>query len=134
MNKKTVEVAVGVILKGKQVFISKRHKNQHQGGLWEFPGGKIEANESVFTALKRELQEEVNISINRSDELMVIEHNYDDKRVRLIVHTVSDFSGIAKGLEGQQCQWIALEQLHTLAFPAANAKIITHLQANLLAQ
>ncbi|WP_338410981.1 (deoxy)nucleoside triphosphate pyrophosphohydrolase, partial [Pseudoalteromonas nigrifaciens] len=90
-----VNVAVGVIKKNNALFICKRANDQHQGGLWEFPGGKIEAGESVFRALKRELQEEIGITIFSSSELLTIKHDYDDKTVKLNVHVVSNFSGEA---------------------------------------
>ena len=76
MTIEIVHVAVGVIKKNNAIFICKRADEQHQGGLWEFPGGKVEAGESVFVALKRELIEEVGLTIHSSSQLMVIEHDY----------------------------------------------------------
>ncbi|MFQ3259497.1 MAG: 8-oxo-dGTP diphosphatase, partial [Pseudoalteromonas distincta] len=93
MTIEIVHVAVGVIKKNNAIFICKRADEQHQGGLWEFPGGKVEAGESVFVALKRELIEEVGLTIHSSSQLMVIEHDYGDKCVKLDVHVVSNFSG-----------------------------------------
>ncbi|MCF6434934.1 MULTISPECIES: 8-oxo-dGTP diphosphatase MutT [Pseudoalteromonas] len=130
MQKKIVNVAVGVIMKNRHVFVSKRAEHQHQGGLWEFPGGKVEAQESIFHALKRELAEEVNITVNSSQALMRIEHDYGDKHVCLDIHLVEDFSGEAKGLEGQLCQWVAIENLHELSFPEANREIVSKLQSD----
>ncbi|NOU51824.1 8-oxo-dGTP diphosphatase MutT [Pseudoalteromonas sp. JBTF-M23] len=129
MTKKRVHVAVGVIMQQRKIFVSKRSEHQHQGGLWEFPGGKVELGESVTDALKRELQEEVNIVTHKSQPFMLIEHDYGDKQVCLDIHLVTDFSGEAKGLEGQQCQWVEVDKLHTLDFPAANQGIVTKLQA-----
>ncbi|WP_105167319.1 8-oxo-dGTP diphosphatase MutT [Pseudoalteromonas sp. T1lg23B] len=130
MTKKTVNVAVGVIMQDRQVFVSKRAEHQHQGGLWEFPGGKVEAQESIFHALQRELAEEVNITVHSSQPLMRIEHDYGDKQVCLDIHLVEDFSGEAKGLEGQLCQWISIEGLHELSFPEANKEIVAKLQSD----
>ena len=124
MTKKVVHVAVGVIYKDQQLFICKRPDDKHQGGLWEFPGGKVEQGESVFAALQRELLEEVNLTVNGSEELMVIEHDYGDKFVRLDVHIVDDFTGTAYGAEGQQGKWVALSELDDYSFPAANVEII----------
>ncbi|MGS0536735.1 8-oxo-dGTP diphosphatase MutT [Pseudoalteromonas sp. SaAl2] len=124
MTKKIVHVAVGVIKAGNTLFICKRPDEKHQGGLWEFPGGKVECGESVFEALKRELQEEVALTIHSSTELMVIEHDYGDKYVKLDVHLVTDFSGDAHGAEGQQSEWVALNKLDDYNFPAANVEII----------
>ncbi len=128
MTKKIVHVAVGVIYKDQQLFICKRPDDKHQGGLWEFPGGKVEQGESVFAALQRELFEEVNLTVNDSDELMVIEHDYGDKYVRLDVHIVDDFNGIAHGAEGQQGKWVALSVLDEYTFPAANEAIIAKIK------
>ncbi|ATC80921.1 MULTISPECIES: 8-oxo-dGTP diphosphatase MutT [Pseudoalteromonas] len=129
MTTKIVNVAVGVIKKNNAIFICKRADEQHQGGLWEFPGGKVEAGESVFAALKRELSEEVGITIHSSSQLMVIEHDYGDKCVKLDIHVVSNFSGEAHGAEGQPSEWVAINQLSNYEFPAANAEIIEKIQA-----
>ncbi|AUL74460.1 7,8-dihydro-8-oxoguanine-triphosphatase [Pseudoalteromonas sp. 13-15] len=129
MTIKIVNVAVGVIKKNNAIFICKRADDQHQGGLWEFPGGKVEANESVFAALKRELTEEVGITIHSSSQLMVIEHDYGDKCVKLDIHVVSNFSGEAHGAEGQPSEWVNISELTHYDFPAANAEIIEKLQS-----
>ncbi|AZN31467.1 8-oxo-dGTP diphosphatase MutT [Pseudoalteromonas sp. Angola-31] len=129
MTTKIVNVAVGVIKKNNAIFICKRADEQHQGGLWEFPGGKVEAGESVFAALKRELSEEVGITIHSSSQLMVIEHDYGDKCVKLDIHVVSNFSGEAHGAEGQPSEWVAINELSNYDFPAANAEIIEKIQA-----
>ncbi|KTF19092.1 MULTISPECIES: 8-oxo-dGTP diphosphatase MutT [unclassified Pseudoalteromonas] len=129
MTTKIVNVAVGVIKKNNAIFICKRANEQHQGGLWEFPGGKVEASESVFAALKRELIEEVGITIHSSSQLMVIEHDYGDKCVRLDIHVVSNFSGQAHGAEGQPSEWVNISELTNYDFPAANAEIIEKLQS-----
>ncbi len=129
MTTKIVNVAVGVIKKNNAIFICKRADEQHQGGLWEFPGGKVEAGESVFAALKRELSEEVGITIHNSSQLMVIEHDYGDKCVKLDIHVVSNFSGEAHGAEGQPSEWVAINELSNYEFPAANAEIIEKIQA-----
>jgi 8-oxo-dGTP diphosphatase len=129
MTTKIVNVAVGVIKKNNAIFICKRADEQHQGGLWEFPGGKVEAGESVFAALKRELSEEIGITIHSSSQLMVIEHDYGDKCVKLDIHVVSNFSGEAHGAEGQPSEWVTINQLSNYEFPAANAEIIEKIQA-----
>ncbi len=121
---KEVHVAVGVILRDQQVFICKRPDDKHQGGKWEFPGGKVDAGETVTQALARELAEEVGIVVNSSTPLTVISHDYGDKRVLLDVHTVSEFSGEPAGLEGQQGKWAPLHELKLEDFPAANVAII----------
>ena len=129
MTKKVVHVAVGVIYKDQQLFICKRPDDKHQGGLWEFPGGKVEQGESVFAALQRELLEEVNLTVNGSEELMVIEHDYGDKQVCLHVYTVSRFAGEPEGAEQQEIRWVAKQELVNYRFPEANHAILETLLA-----
>ena len=125
---KVVHVAVGVIARGDDIFITLRPDDVHQGGKWEFPGGKVEAGETVLQALKRELAEEVGISVSASTPLTVITHDYGDKQVRLDVHLVHDFVGEPFGKEGQRSRWIPISQLKSTEFPSANADIITSIQ------
>ncbi|WP_018983224.1 8-oxo-dGTP diphosphatase MutT [Salinimonas chungwhensis] len=124
-----VDVAVGVIKRGDETFVTLRPADKHQGGKWEFPGGKKEAGESTFAALKRELLEETGITVNASEPLILIEHDYGDKLVRLDVHLVEDFAGEPYGRENQQGKWLGLNDLAQADFPAANAAIIDRLKA-----
>ena len=79
-------VAVAVILNdNNEVCISLRHADSHQGGRWEFPGGKIERHETVGQSLVREIQEELGLTIQQSRPLITINHDYHDKRVCLRV-------------------------------------------------
>lgn len=108
-----------------EVLISRRHAHAHQGGLWEFPGGKLEAGEDVRTALARELHEELGIDVVEARPLMRIPHRYPDKAVLLDVWRVDAFRGEPHGREGQPVQWVAPERLRDFAFPAANRPIVT---------
>ncbi|MBV1875511.1 MAG: Nudix family hydrolase [Cycloclasticus sp.] len=120
-----LKVAVGVIKNQRgEVLISKRANDSHQGGLWEFPGGKLEVGENTTKALKRELLEELNISVLRAVPLIQIKHHYGDVSVCLDVHTVENFQGDARGMEGQPVKWVAISELKNYSFPAANAAII----------
>jgi len=121
-----LHVAVGVIKDDDgNILISLRHDAAHQGGLWEFPGGKIESGESVEQALTRELKEELDISVHELSPLIQIKHHYSDLNVLLDVWTVSCFSGKAIGCEGQQIKWVHPEQLTDYSFPEANSPIMT---------
>lgn len=131
MSKESVNVAVGVVMRGDKVFIAKRHKKQHQGGLWEFPGGKIEPSESPEQALARELYEELGIVIANCEHLLTHAHDYGDKYVVLHTYIVKDFDLEPNGQEGQKARWIAYTQLQELAFPDANKVIIEALLSSL---
>ncbi|GGW94137.1 8-oxo-dGTP diphosphatase MutT [Alteromonas halophila] len=125
---KTVHVAVGVILRDGQTFVCLRGEHQHQGGKWEFPGGKVDEGETVAEALSRELAEEVGITVTGSEPLTVIRHAYPDKQVVLDVHKVTAFDGEPHGKEGQQSRWQTMDALKPDDFPAANREIIAALQ------
>lgn len=126
---KRVHVAVGVVLDSRgQVLIAKRADQQHLGGLWEFPGGKLEAGESVEQALDRELREELAINVQHSYPLCRIEHDYPDKSVLLEVRVVDQFTGTPTGLENQPLRWLPPAQLVAAEFPQANRLIIRRLQ------
>ncbi|MCL2917730.1 8-oxo-dGTP diphosphatase MutT [Shewanella litorisediminis] len=121
---KRVHVAVGIIKKGASILLAKRHGHLHQGGKWEFPGGKVEAGETTSDALKRELREEVGLTIHSSLPYMEISHDYPDKQVLLDIHLVEDFSGDAVGAEGQQIEWVTLQEIGQYQFPDANQPIL----------
>ena len=123
---RTVHVAVGVIVNDDgSILIAKRPDKSHQGGLWEFPGGKVETGETLFDALKRELFEELAITVVETEPLIKIRHDYGDKIVLLDVQKVTRFIGEPYGNEGQPVQWVAPVQLVNYEFPVANVPIIT---------
>jgi len=129
-----VHIIVAVIVKDDRVLISKRAENVHQGGLWEFPGGKVEAGENGEQALLREIKEELGITIKKVRPLIKITHHYADKSVLLDTLLVSQFDGknyesdaLLTGLEGQAVKWVKRSDLAAYQFPAANKAIITAL-------
>lgn len=130
MEKSSVEVAVAVILNDKkQVLLSKRADHVHQGGLLEFPGGKIEVGELPEEALRRECLEELGISIESCSSFCDISHQYHDKFVRLRVFLVAEYQGVPAGHEGQFVSWSEIECLDAQDFPAANGEIIQQLKS-----
>ncbi|MDO9422703.1 MAG: Nudix family hydrolase [Methylobacter sp.] len=121
-----LQVAVGVVRNPEgKILISLRHADLHQGGLWEFPGGKIEVSETAEFALARELNEELNITVTAATPLITVNHHYPDRFVQLKVFLVEQFSGEAKSCEGQPFKWVRPTELEHYAFPAANHSIIT---------
>ncbi len=126
---KRIHVAVGVILDERgHVLVARRAEQQHLGGLWEFPGGKLEPGENVQQALYRELKEELAIEVQQSQPLCQIEHNYPEKSVLLDVWIVNRFIGEPTGVEKQPLRWLPPAQLDPALFPPANRLIIRRLQ------
>lgn len=100
------EVAAGILLDGQgRYLLGQRPAGKPYAGYWEVPGGKIESGESVFAALKREMQEELGIEIESSEELTVLEHDYPHAYVRLHVGIIRQWSGTPRGCEGQALSW-----------------------------
>ncbi len=121
----TMYVVVGVITNASyEILLALRDIQAHQGGLWEFPGGKIESNETVEQALQRELYEELGISVQQARPLIRIQHAYSDKTVLLDVWQIENWTGYAHGKEGQTVEWCAKHNLSQKQFPAANYPII----------
>jgi 8-oxo-dGTP diphosphatase len=121
-----VEVAAAVILDptGKRVLVSRRHPDSHQGGKWEFPGGKCDPGEGFAQALLRELREELGIVPTRYQPFFKLVYSYPEKTVVLSVWTVHSYSGIPEGREGQALQWMQINALDPHLFPLANRIII----------
>lgn len=122
---KRIHVAAAVIrgVDG-QILLARRPADKHQGGLWEFPGGKVESDETVLAALARELEEELGIHPTAARPLIQVRHDYPDKQVLLDVWEVSAFSGEPHGAEGQPLAWVSPRQLGDYEFPAANRPIV----------
>lgn len=128
-HRRQLHVAVGVIRRqDDHILVARRSADQHQGGLWEFPGGKVEPGESVQQALARELHEELGIQIGRSTPLCQVHHDYGDKAVLLDVWMVNEFAGQPHGREGQPLRWVARSALRHEEFPLANQRIIRAVQ------
>lgn len=111
-----------------RILIAKRPEKVHQGGRWEFPGGKLESGETPAAALARELAEELGIRVLASRPLIRVRHDYGDRRVLLDVHRVTDYAGTPQGREGQPIAWVHPDAMDPAAFPAADRPIITALR------
>ena len=128
MQQNVIHVAVGVIVQQRQILLALRNSKQHQGGKWEFPGGKLEAGEGVQQALVRELQEEIGITVTDSRPFMQLQYDYPEKTVLLDIWLVQGFSGEPHGREGQPLRWVNVEELSSLAFLDANQPIVERIQ------
>ncbi|MBO0614587.1 Nudix family hydrolase [Thiothrix fructosivorans] len=118
---------VAAVIRGNdgRILLAQRPTHQHQGGKWEFPGGKVESGETPLQGLSRELHEELGINVQQAHPLIKVRYVYPERAVLLDVWEVIAFSGVAHGREGQLVAWYTAEQLPTLEFPPANYPIIT---------
>lgn len=125
IGRKPIEVVAAVIRDANgNVLIARRPQNKHQGGKWEFPGGKVEAGESRRSALSRELYEELGIDVANSARLISVYHEYEDKSIYLDVYEVLNWQGTPRGVEGQAVEWVPVSALSEREFPEANKPII----------
>ena len=121
-----MKVAVGLILNSVcEILITRRPFEKQEGGLWEFPGGKLEFGEDGEDALKRELFEEVAITVKDPEFLTKISTG----QVELLIYKVSNYEGQAKICEKQlDMRWVKFEELNQYSFPEANYEIIAYLE------
>ena len=124
-------VAAVIYNSSGQILLAQRPLHKHQGGKWEFPGGKVEANESAPIALQRELFEELGIDADPQSmqPFLELKHAYTDKKVWLDIWTVTQFNHEPQGREGQLIAWFDLPDISKLEFPAANIPILQKLLA-----
>jgi len=113
-----------------EILLARRLSHQHQGGKWEFPGGKVEPGEQPKQALVRELHEELGLKVAAKDlqSFMEVRHRYPDKAIFLDVYQLENFAGTAHGMEGQEVAWFPLQALSDMPFPEANMAILEKLQ------
>ncbi|MGA7933255.1 MAG: A/G-specific adenine glycosylase [Kovacikia sp.] len=107
-----------------QILIDRRPQTGLLGGLWEFPGGKVEPQETIEACIKREIQEELGIEIEVGDRLIIVDHTYTHFRVTLNVHHCRHLSGEPQPIECDEVRWVNLSDLDQYPFPKANIQII----------
>lgn len=123
------QIGVAVIWNEQnQILIDRRKPEGLLGGLWEFPGGKLEPDETVEDCIRREIQEELGITIAVGDRLITVDHAYSHFRVTLNVHHCQHLSGDPQPIECDEVRWVALEELDQYPFPKANVQIIDALK------
>ncbi len=112
----------------RQILIDRRRAEGLLGGLWEFPGGKIEVGETIEECIKREIREELAIEIEVGDRLITIDHAYSHFRVTLNVHHCRYLTGIPQPIECDEIRWVTLDEIDQFPFPKANSQIIAALR------
>ena len=121
----TQKVSVGILVNAeKKILISKRTQASSLAGLWEFPGGKCERDETPQAALSRELKEEIGVVPLEGECIHEQEHTYSHDKVKLYFYWVTHFSGVAKGLEDQEIAWVSAIELSEREFPKGNEEVI----------
>lgn len=124
-------IGVGVIWNDQgQILIDRRRPEGLLGGLWEFPGGKIEPGETIEDCIKREIKEELGIGIEVGEHLITIDHTYIHLRVSLTVHHCRYLTGDPMPIECDEIRWVTLDEIDQFPFPIANAQIIAALRQN----
>ncbi len=129
MTKPHLQVVVGIVLNAAgEVLIGQRVKHDAYYAKWEFPGGKLEADETAEEALRREFAEEVGIRVLQSHQFMTWEHSYPDRTVTLNVRLIDSYEGQPYAREGQALKWVSLDEIAHLDFLAGNQAIIEKLK------
>lgn len=128
MTDKIIEVAAAVIIQDGRCLITQRLETSPLGGLWEFPGGKRHPDESLEDCLRRELKEELDITVRVGEEIKVIQHSYPGFTVRLHFYRCTMIEGSPRTLENQAYRWVPMSELSQFAFPEANRPLIRDLQ------
>lgn len=125
---KILQISVGIIRNAEgEIYITQRAADAHMAHKWEFPGGKIEAQESPEQAVIRELQEEVGITATSLHQFDKLEYQFPDRHITLWFWLVDGWEGEPWGKEGQPGRWVAQRELVAEEFPPANAPVIEKL-------
>lgn len=123
-----IEVVAAIVRDHDKILITQRLQNVHLAGLWEFPGGKVEAGESLEAALQREIAEELGIAVRVDDEFFTVEHDYPTKSVRLHFFNCVRLDGEVRALGVGDFRWVKPADLRDYEFPPADAELIELLQ------
>jgi len=123
------QIGVAVITNQQgEILIDRRKQSGEMGGLWEFPGGKIESGETIEECIQREVKEELDIQIKVGDRLTTITHAYETFKVTLYVHDCEYVSGTPQTIECEEIHWVKPNLISQYQFPQANIKIVNLLQ------
>jgi len=110
-----------------RVLLTQRLQGRHMGGLWEFPGGKVDDGESPSDALERELHEELGIDVRIEQPITFAVHEEPGLRILLLFYAVRIIGGEPRGREGQAVEWVPVTELPSYPTPPADAEIVRHL-------
>jgi len=125
-----IDVAAGLVFQQGKLLITQRRPDDHLGGFWEFPGGKVEPGETFEHCLVRELREELGIEVSLGPEIEEITHTYPEKTVRLRFFLCRLIMGEARPIHCHALEWVSLEELDRYEFPAADARLLAKLRSD----
>ncbi len=123
-------MVAGLIFRHGRLLITQRRAGDHLGGLWEFPGGKLEAGETAAEGLCRELREELGIEVRVGARLALVEHRYPERNVRLEFFRCTLLRGEPQPLGCQATAWVTAAELAHYEFPAADAQLLAQLRSS----
>jgi mutator protein MutT len=124
-----IDVAAALIFRDGKLLIARRHARAHLGGLWEFPGGKREPDETFEQCLIREIHEELGVTVAVGARFESVTHAYPEKTVRLEFFACRLTGGEPQPLGCEALQWVGQSELADYEFPAADARLLQKLQA-----
>ena len=119
-------VVAAVIERDDRFLVTRRQDGVHLAGFWEFPGGKIADGESHSTALRREIQEELDVEIVVRDLVLETSHEYPERVMTLFFYRC-DLVGTPRPMIGQEMAWVLRSDLPSLTFPPADDELIRRL-------
>lgn len=122
-----IRVVAAIIRRDGKLLITRRPGNVHLGGLWEFPGGKVEDGESLEQALQREIAEEIGVRILVGSEYFQVEHHYPTRSVRLHFFDCTIVEGEPTQIEVAEMRWVTVMELPAFSFPEADRELIERL-------
>ena len=125
-----MDVVAGILTHSGSYLIARRSPSMQWAGLWEFPGGKVEAGETMAQALVRELREELNIDVQRFSLWKIKEKKVTGRKIRIHFFFVTEFLGMPTPREGQDIAWISLTEASNYPFLPADAEIVAELSAS----
>ena len=125
----TQRVVAGALVDRRgSVLIAQRPTGKWGAGRWEFPGGKVEAGEDEETAVRRELAEELGVTVHAARRLGEVEHDYGDRSVQLSLWLVLRHDGEPRGLDGQALRWVSAQELPAVRLLEAVLPLLPVLQ------
>ncbi len=127
-TEKQIEVAAAVIFRDGKLLITQRHADAHLGGMWEFPGGKREPDETFEQCVVRELHEELGIEAEAGELLASITHDYPEKSVHLKFFICRLINGEPQPTGCSACKWVNKSALAQYTFPAADVRLLEKLR------